>query len=196
MTETIRIGLSDLHAFPLKVDQTGTLTYGAPFKIAPAVSASISPNTSEDAFYADDKPLISSQSVSSVTLELETSDIKDEVVSKLLGLEIDENGVIHDNANRQAPQLAIAFRSLKSNGKYKYVVLYKGSFGVGEDEYQTKEDSVTFQTTTISGTFLPTVHNGDWRASVNEDSETIGVDVVTKWFKEVYGATSTDTVLP
>lgn len=196
MTETIRIGLSDLHAFPLKVDQAGTLTYGAPFKIAPAVSASISPNTSEDAFYADDKPLISSQSVSSVTLELETSDIKDEVVSKLLGLEIDENGVIHDNANRQAPQLAIAFRSLKSNGKYKYVVLYKGSFGVGEDEYQTKEDSVTFQTTTISGTFLPTVHNGDWRASVNEDSETIGVDVVAKWFTEVYGATSTDTVTP
>ena len=51
--------------------------------------------------------------------------------------------------------MALAFRSLKSNGKYKYVVLYKGAFGVGDDEYQTKEESATFQTTTISATFLP-----------------------------------------
>lgn len=192
MEDTVRIGLSDLHAFPLKVDERGTLSYGAPFKIAPAVSASISPNTSEDAFYADDVALVSNQTISSITVELETADIKDEVVSRLLGLEIDENGVVHDNVNKQAPKLAVAFRSLKSNGKYKYVVLYKGSFGIGEDEYQTKEDSTTFQTTTISGTFLPTLYNGNWRASVNEDSESIGVDVVAKWFTKVYGATTTD----
>lgn len=194
MEETIRIGLSDLVAWTLKKDEKGTLAYGEPFKIAPAVSASITPNTSEDSFYADDNPLVSNQSVSSVTLELETADIKDEVVSKMLGLEVDENGVLLDNINKIAPKLAVGFRSLKSNGKYKYVVLYKGSFGIGEDEYQTKEDSANFQTTTISGTFLPTIHNGNWRASVNEDSETVGVGVIEKWFKEVYGATTTDPI--
>lgn len=194
--DTIRIGLSNLVAFTLKTDTTGTLSYGAPFRIAPAVSASITPETSDDSFYADDIALISNRTISSITVELETADIPDEVQAKLLGLQIDENGVLHDNINAQAPQVALAFRSLKSNGKYKYVVLYKGAFGVGEDEYQTKEESATFQTTSITATFLPTVHNGDWRVSVNEDSPQVNQETVDAWFTKVYGATSTDEATP
>lgn len=192
MEDTVRIGLSDLYAFPLKNDEKGNLAYGAPFKIAPAVSASITPATSDDSFYADDIALISNQTISSIAVELETADIKDEVIAKLMGIEIDEKGVVHDNVNKVAPKIALAFRSLKSNGKYKYVVLYKGSFGVGEDEYNTKEDSISFQTTTITATFLPTVFNGDWRASVNEDSEAADAATIKEWFNKVYGATTTD----
>nr|CAI7679406.1 Major tail protein [Enterococcus phage Planchet]DAM31051.1 MAG TPA: tail tube protein [Caudoviricetes sp.] len=194
MEDTVRIGLSDLYAFPLKNDEKGNLAYGAPFKIAPAVSASISPSTSDDAFYADDIALISNQTISSIAVELETADIKDEIVAKLMGLEIDEKGVVHDNVNKVAPKVALAFRSLKSNNKYKYVVLYKGSFGAGEDEYATKEDSISFQTTTITGTFLPTVFNGDWRASVNEDAAGVDPTTISEWFTKVYGATTTDPV--
>lgn len=193
MEDTVRIGLSDLYAFPLKNDEKGNLAYGAPFKIAPAVSASITPATSDDSFYADDIALISNQTISSIAVELETADIKDEVIAKLMGIEIDEKGVVHDNVNKVAPKIALAFRSLKSNGKYKYVVLYKGSFGVGEDEYNTKEDSISFQTTTITATFLPTVFNGDWRASVNEDSEAADAVTIQEWFTKVYGSTTTDT---
>lgn len=189
--ETVRIGLSDLTAWVLKTDDKASLTYDAPFKVAPAVSASISPNTSDDAFYADDIALVSNQTVSSITIELETADIKDEVIAKLLGLEVDTNGVVLDNASKVAPKVALGFRSLKSNGKYKYVVLYKGSFGIGEDEYQTKEDSISFQTSKLSGTFLPTIHDGNWRASVNEDSAGIQPTVIEKWFTEVYGSTAT-----
>lgn len=191
--ETVRIGLSDLTAWVLKTDDKASLTYDAPFKVAPAVSASISPNTSDDAFYADDIALVSNQTVSSITIELETADIKDEVIAKLLGLEVDTNGVVLDNASKVAPKVALGFRSLKSNGKYKYVVLYKGSFGIGEDEYQTKEDSISFQTSKLSGTFLPTVHDGNWRASVNEDSEAAAAkpETIQNWFTKVYGSTAT-----
>lgn len=188
--ETVRIGLSDLTAWVLKTDDKLSLTYDKPFKVAPAVSASISPNTSDDAFYADDIALVSNQTVSSISLELETADIKDEIIAKLLGLEVDENGVVLDNANKVAPKVALGFRSLKSNGKYKYVILYKGSFGIGEDEYQTKEDSISFQTSKLTGTFLPTAHNGNWRGSINEDSEAAKPEIIQKWFTEVYGATS------
>lgn len=196
MTETVRIGLSGLTAWPLKSDSVGNLSYGAPFAIAPAVSASITPETSDDSFYADDIALISNQTISAITVELETADIKDEVVSKLLGVEIDENGVVIDNINSVAPQVALGFRSLKSNGQYKYVVLYKGAFGIGDEEFATKEDSLSFQTTSISGSFLPTIHNGNWRASVNSDAEGVGADVIESWFQEVYGATSTDPTAP
>lgn len=190
---TVRIGLSDLTAFPLVTDEKGVLIYGAPFKIAPAVSASLSPKASDDAFYADDLALISNNTISSIAVELETADIPDEVVAKLLGSKIDANGVVVDSINAKAPKVALAFRSLKSNGKYKYVVLYKGSFGIGEDEYATKEDSVTFQTSKITGTFLPTVNNGDWRASVNEDSANVKPETITSWFTKVYNSTSTGT---
>ena len=194
--DTVRIGRSNLVAFPLKADVVGNLTYGAPFRIAAAVSASITPETADDSFFADDIALISNRTISSISVELETTDIPDEVQAKLLGLNVDAKGVVHDNINAQAPQVALAFRSLKSNGKYKYVVLYKGAFGVGEDEYQTKEESATFQTTTISATFLPTVFNGDWRASVNEDSPSVDQDTIDSWLTKVYGATSTDATTP
>lgn len=196
MAETVRIGLSGLTAWILKADTAATLSYGEPFAIAPAVSASITPETSDDSFYADDIALISNQTISAITVELETADIKDEVVSKLLGVEVDENGVVIDNINSVAPQVALGFRSLKTNGEYKYVVLYKGAFGIGDDEYATKEDSLTFQTTSITGSFLPTIHNGNWRASVNSDTVGLGADVVEDWFKSVYGATSTDPIVP
>lgn len=192
--DTVRIGLSDLVAFILKTDTKGNLAYGAPFKVAPAVSASIAPETSDDSFYADDIALISNRTVSAITVELETADIPDDVQAKLLGLQIDQNGVLLDNINAQAPQIALAFRSLKSNGKYKYVVLYKGAFGTSDEDYATKEESATFQTTSITGTFLPTVFSGDWRASVNEDSESVEQETIDTWLTEVYGATSTDPV--
>lgn len=192
MADTVRIGLSGLTAWPLKADAMGVLSYGAPFAIAPAVSASITPETSDDSFYADDIALISNQTISAITVELETADIKDEVISKLLGMEIDQKGVVIDNINSVAPQIALGFRSLKSNGAYKYVVLYKGAFGIGDDEYATKEDSLTFQTTSISGSFLPTVYNGNWRASINSDAEGADEEVIAGWFEEVYGATTTD----
>ena len=192
--ETIRIGLSDLHAAVLKADEKGNLSYGVPFKIAPAVSASITPESADDSFYADDSALISNRTISAITVELETADIKDEVVSKLLGNEIDENGVVRDNINTVAPQVALMFRSLKSNGKYKYVVLYKGAFAQSSDSYQTKEESATFQTTPLTGSFLPTVFNGDWRASINEDSELATVETIENWFTKVYGSTATDQV--
>lgn len=190
--DTVRIGLSNLTAFLLKTDTANNLTYGAPFRVAAAVSASISPETSDDSFYGDDIALISNRTISAITLELETTDIPDDVQAKLLGLEIDQNGVVHDNINAQAPEVALAFRSLKSNGKYKYVVLYRGSFGVSDDEYQTREASPTYQTTSISGTFLPTVFNGDWRASVNEDSPSVEQETIDTWLTSVYNATSTD----
>ena len=194
--ETIRIGLSDLHAAVLKADEKGNLTYGVPFKIAPAVSASITPESADDSFYADDIALISNRTISAITVELETADIKDEVVSKLLGNEIDENGAVLDNINTVAPQVALMFRSLKSNGKYKYVVLYKGAFAQSSDSYQTKEESATFQTTPLTGSFLPTVFNGDWRASINEDSELALPATIEAWFTKVYGSTATDTPEP
>ena len=194
--DTVRIGLSDLVAFPLTGDTKAALTYGAPFLVAPAVSAKITPNASDDSFYADDLALIANQTVSSIAVELETADIKDEIVAQLMGQAVDENGVVKDNVNKVAPQVALAFRSLKSNGKYKYVVLYKGAFGVGEEEYATKEDKVTFQTTTIAATFLPTVHTADWRAFINEDSDAASAGdgkAIKEWFTSVYGSTSTST---
>lgn len=193
---TVRIGLSDIHYAILKEDSKTALAYG-PFKqLAPAVSASISPQIDDSAFYADDVAMITNQNLSSIEVEIETADIPDEVIAELLGSTVDDAGVVVDGVSKMAPKIALAFRSQKSNGKYKYVVLHKGSFGIGDDEYATKEDSVSYQTTTITGTFVPTVHAGNWRASVNEDAAGVGATVVTDWFTKVYGSTVTDPKPP
>lgn len=184
--DTVRIGLKDLHAAVIAQDNDEGLTYDTPFKIAPAVSASLSPKVSSDAFYADDVAMISTNVLSTVEVEIETADIPFENVAKLLGATVDETtGAVIESAENVAPAVALLWRSQKSNGKYRYYQLCKGTFAVDKDEYKTKEDKIDYQTSKLKGTFIPTTNNGNWRISLDEDDEK-AASTVASWFTSVY----------
>lgn len=190
MSNTVRIGLADLHAALITKDDDSGLTYDTPFKIAPAVSASLSPKVSDDAFYADDIALISNHVLSTVEVEIETADISSENIAKLLGAKIDEAGAVVESANDVAPELALLWKSKKSNGKYVYYQLCKGTFAIDKDEYKTQEDKIDYQTSKLKGTFIPTVNNGMWRVKLDEESSQPGAAAAVKaWFTSVYQPT-------
>lgn len=190
MANTVRIGLADLHAAILTQDDSSALTYDTPFKIAPAVSASLSPKVSDDAFYADDGAMISNHLLSTVEVEIETADISPENVAKLLGSKIDAAGAVVQSSNDVAPEVALLWRSKKSNGKYVYYQLCKGTFGIDKDEYKTQEDKIDYQTSKLKGTFIPTINNGQWRVYLDEEAGKGGTDAAIKaWFTTVYKPT-------
>lgn len=45
----------------------------------------------------------------------------------LLGNAVDDNGVLVRTATDKPPYFAVGFKSEKSNGKYRFVWLYKGA---------------------------------------------------------------------
>lgn len=80
--------------------------------------------------------------------------------------------------------MAVAFRSKKSNGKYRFKWLLKGRFSLPAEEYKTQGDKPEFQTPVISGVFVKREFDGWWEVTGDEDMP--GFTLADVWFNKVY----------
>lgn len=183
----IRIGMDKIH-YAIMTDEEQE-TYGTPKPIPGAITGTVSPTTNTETLYADDQTWETASSLGEIEIELNVADLTQEVLADLLGATVDANGVMVQAATDVAPYVALGFRSQKSNGKYRYYWFYKGKFQPNEEEFQTKEDSPSFQTPTITGTFISRQTDKMWRARVDEDGETVPAQVISNWFTAVYDGT-------
>lgn len=183
------IGLRDLYYALLTEDpEDGTPTYETPERIVGAISANINPNPSTTTLFADDGPMETSATLGEITVELNIADIPLKTQGVLLGHHY-ENGLLIAKGGDVPPYVALGFRTLKSNGKYRYFWLTKGKFSVPEEEYNTKGESVEFQTPTISGSFVKRTCDDEWKRVADEEDEGIEQQMITDWFKNpVYNA--------
>lgn len=184
MGKGVRVGLDMLH-YAIMTDET-TETYATPKPIPGAITATVSPEVNSETLYADDQAAEVATALGGIELEINTKDLTAAVLKDLLGSTIDENGVLVDNKGDNPPYVALGWRSRKSNGQFRYFWYFKGKFVPSEEEFNTKEDSPSFQTPTITGTFLPKDTDGNWRARVDSDDEDVPAAVITNWFTEVY----------
>lgn len=197
----VLIGLSDLHYTTIVSGATTVDTaFANPIKkLAKAIEASITPNTSNAVLYADDGAAETASSEGETEISLTIDKLMNAVYAELLGKETNADGVIVDSSGDVAPNVALAFRSQKSNGKYRYFWFYKGTFQLPEESYQTKGESIEYNTPSISGVFVHSdvVKNGKGegikRMFVDEDDEGVDPAVIANWFKEVYTGTTTET---
>lgn len=179
------IGLRDVHYALLKTDTTEGTTYETPVKVSGAISANVNPNTSSATLFADDGPYESSTTLGEIEIELNMADLPGEVQAALLGHTY-KNGVLVKKASDQAPYVAIGYRSLKSNGAYRYTWLYKGKFTDGEQSNSTKGDSIEYSTPTITGAFVKRDFDDMWQAEADSDNADLGTDTITNWFSAVF----------
>ncbi|SKA89706.1 phage major tail protein, phi13 family [Clostridium sp. USBA 49] len=174
----VKIGMKDLYYAKLTKDDKTGVTYETPELISGAISAKISPKSDTQTLYADDGAFETTSQLSEITVEIEMADLPLTAQSELLGHTLTE-GVLEAKNTDVAPYVAIGFRALKSNGKYRYYWLLKGKFEIPDDESQTKEDKAKFQTAKIKGTFVSRIYDGKWKL-VGDEDET-GFDA-TGWF--------------
>lgn len=184
MSDGVQIGLKDLYYALLTKDDDMAVTYETPAKIAGAINAKISPKVNTSTLYADDGPDEVATALGEIELEMEVKDLPLPVQAALLGHTLGTDGVLIKNASDIAPYVAVGFKSKKSNGKYRYVWLYKGKFEIQEQEYKTMEDKTEFQTPKIKGTFVKRQKDGAWQAIGDEDET--GFTAGATWFTKVY----------
>lgn len=165
----------------------GKATYGEIKPIAGAISANINPNASSETLFADDGPFETASTIGQITLDLNVADLPLEVQAELFGHEITPNGVLIRKAGDIPPWVAVGFKSLKSNGKYRYTWLAKGKFGLPEQNNETKGDSVNFQTPTATGSFVKRECDDEWERHIDEDSAGFTPEQAENWFKNPYG---------
>ena len=190
----VLIGLSDIHYTKIV---PGASTVEEAFinpisKVAKAIEASVTPNTSNVVLYADDGAAESTSAEGETAIELTIDALSNKIYADLLGKTINEDGVVADSTGDVAPNVALAFRALKSNGKYRYFWFYKGTFQLPEESYKTKGEGIEYNNPTIKGVFVHSdvVKNekgeGVKRMFVDEDDAEVTPTIIENWFKEVY----------
>lgn len=179
------VGLSSLYYAKLTQDTSAGVTYDTPAPIAGAITAKVSPKVTSDVLYADDGAAETASALGEIEVELQVKDLPLDIHAALLGHTLGEDGVLYQKNSDTPPYVAIGFKSLKSNGNYRYVWLLKGRFQPVEENYQTKEDKTTFQTPTIKGTFVMREKDGYWKITGDEDATGWAAATGSGWFSSV-----------
>lgn len=187
MGKGVPIGVSDLY-YALLIDDplSGTAIYQTPKRVPGVISANVNPNGSNETLFADDGPYETASTIGQIGLELNVADLPIEMQAEILGHTLTA-GVLIRKASDVPPWLAVGFKSLKSNGKYRYTWLGKGKFALPEQANKTKGDSVEFNTPTISGSFVKRECDGEWERHIDEDHTDYMPIMGTQWFNSPYG---------
>ena len=142
------IGLDNFHYALLTEDLTTGTTYEASVAVPNLNQANIAFNGTSAIWFADNGPAVVSSQIGEVEVEIIVGDLPPEDYTKLIGA-TRVNGKISYNVNANAPDCAIGFRLMKSDGSYRYMWLLKGKFTHPDQNAQTKSDSVEFQPQTL-----------------------------------------------
>lgn len=204
LTMAMRIGCDNLvYAVMLTEDTNDSAPVYGEVKRAPGVmSININPNVSLATAFYDDGPGETAATLGNIEVEIQKNALTPENKADLLGHTIDANGGVVYGGDDVPPWVAIGFRTLKSNGKYRYVWLYKGRFADPEDNNETKADSINFQADTIRGQFVklnyPIDVGGDgpkkiWKYEIDEEYEEANPEIIKRWFDSVVMPSSTRT---
>jgi len=180
-----RVGLRDITIALLTADTVDTLTtYEAPTKLERSIKAQLTPKSTQVKLYSDDSVEEVINAFDSIDVEIELNQLTIESRAILQGATV-VKGVLIEKKTDIAPTLALGFKSKKTNGKYMYVWLYKGSFSLSEDTFETEEVDVKDQTAKLKATFYAREYDGAYRVIADEDATSYEVSTGTAWFDSV-----------
>lgn len=185
------IGLDRLYYSKITEAEDGVETYATPVSLAKAIKAELSIELAEATLYADDGAAEVIKDFKSGTLSLGVDDIGVTAAQDLTGATTDDNGVLISATENAGAPVAVGFRAMKPDGKYRYFWLYKVKFGIPDTNLETKGDSITFQTPTIEGTVMrrnkpDALGRHPWKAEVTEGGAGVPAETITGWFGQVY----------
>jgi len=178
-----QIGLEKLTVAQITKDENTGTVYAEPVKLERSIKAKISPKTSSEKLYSDDSVEEILNNFDSCDVEIELNQLTIASRALLQGSKI-VDGMLVESKDDVAPELALGFRSKKSNGKYRYVWLLKGKFEHTEDEYETIGEKPTPKTNSLKGSFYSR-SDGNWRIMEDEDAEGSKPERINAWFDAV-----------
>lgn len=182
------VGLKNMVLAPLTEDTESTLTYGTLQAVAGAIEASVTPeNADPDVQYADDIEFDVLYPDPEISFKTKMADLPLTVQEMIFANKIDDNGVLVRSANDKPPYFAVGFMSEKSNGKYRYVWLYKVRAKPVTETYQTKEGgTITRQTGEVEWTAIKRTHDNEYQAIADEGENGFTAEKGATFLQSVY----------
>jgi phi13 family phage major tail protein len=171
-------------------DDASAYVADTPEYLAPAAQASQEPSSSFEIQYADDQPYDVMTAEGETKISLSVTGIPLEMLAKITGKEFDSTtGRMYDNGGT-APYIALSFRSLKSNGSYRYYQYLKGKFDMPKEDTATRAESPEPKTMELVFTAIRTVYEFDLGDINDKVKRIVGDDDTTNfsgtsWFSQV-----------
>lgn len=186
------VGLADLYIAAVSEDSATAYTAGTPQYFAPAAEASVKPAVDKKTQYADDQAFDTMSTEAETTIELTVTGVPAEIFALITGKVFDTaSGRVFDNGGTP-PYFALAFKSQKSNGSFRYFQFLKGAFTVPDEDYASKSDKVDPKTLKLTYTAIKTVYEFDL-GDINDGCKRVFGDEDTTNFSETDWFTQVQT---
>lgn len=148
----VKFGLSNVKVAP-RTESEGTVSYGTVVDIPGAVNLSIERESDQNIFYADNKAYFTTNSKSSVSLELEIAEIAKDIMLKYLGYAKSKNGTVLETNTAVTPSFALMFQ-IETDEKARKVCYYNCTAVESDEEYSTQEESIEPTTSKLTVTAI------------------------------------------
>jgi len=195
MSTTV-IGVQELfYALILTEDET-TTTYESPKRLGYVQELTITPSTESASQYGDNRVIETYTSLGAIEVGVTLTGIEPEIEAEVLGHAYIDGATVK-TAIDQAPRVALLYKRLMADGLFRYKVLYRGQFALPEEANNTKEDTVTFQSTSLTASFIPRLSDQVFEYQVDERvAEGDAVVQITEWFTEVQEPLIDENITP
>ena len=165
------INIQKLHVAKLLTDTAGgAATYEEPIDLGKVLrSVDIKPSTSSADLYADGQSIDSASNTASYELTFDTAALPLEYMAYLLGHSF-ENGQMVAHKDDVAPYFGVMFQSDKRNGGIRYLKFYKAVFSEPSVSGATKEENISYQTSTLTAKAIYRLSDGKSYAYADTES--------------------------
>ncbi len=177
----VKYNLKNTHYAMLTIGEDGTVSYGTPTPMPGSVSISLDANGEPENFYADGIAYYVINNNMGYDGDLELAMIPESFRTEALKEELDDNGVLIENAQVELASFALLF---EFDGDVKHIrhVLYNCAASRPGIEGKTNEDSREVQTETLTIKATP-LSNGMVKAKTGNTTD---ATVYADWYKAVY----------
>lgn len=151
-----KLGLKNVHYYPVNVSEEGVFSLGEGKKWPGAVALSMEVEGDSNTFWADDGAYAINEAIPTEKLEFESAMVPEDFEVSYLGARRDEDGNIVDADEDKASYFALAFEFSGDKNAIRYLYFYcKAS--KPSDESETKKDSNEPKTikTTMTASGIP-----------------------------------------
>lgn len=178
------LGVDSVYYALVTQDDADAYVAGTPAYLAPAMTISQEPAVNTKTQYADNQPFDAMTSEGETVLSVEVTGVPLEILAELLGRVYDQvNGMMFDNGGTP-PYVALGFRSLKSDGEYRFYWFLKGQFAPPTEEIATKTDTPDPKSVTLTYTAIRTTHQFDLDGSITDTVKRVMGDTADAVFDE------------
>lgn len=185
------VGVDSVYYALVTQDDTGAYAAGTPAYLAPIMNISMDVSVNNKTQFADNQPFDIMTAEGETKLSCEITGLTAQTLATILGMIYDvPNARVFDNGG-QTPYIAIAFRTLKTDGTYRYFWFLKGRFQKPKEEAATQTDTPDMKSTTLDFIAIKTVFDFALNGSLSDGVKRIFGETsdanfsATSWFNAV-----------